>query len=162
MYWPVGAPRIYAATNIACGSRTLDHLKLDDADEFEHLSEASVPTPTAGDSAGDKVSEVEPEVREASDDVTAGAGIATDIHEAAGNEGGNNSIQHEKVEGSDSRNRDSDITSVDGQAIRPAIVALKTSRSGHIFATITSQTLVIWQTRASSRHPRSLAWGEHG
>ena len=134
MYWPIGAPRIYAASNHAL-SREPTLLASDDADSKASLLESSLPD---SDRDSEAVVAVTGEPKE-------GGRTAQD----PATKGKNKEVSDPQSRPDTPRDRDgvedgsdAPLTQDDG-----AIIALRASRSGHLFATITTTTLTIWQTR---------------
>jgi hypothetical protein len=130
MYWPIGAPRIYAASK-------------------HELYPAYT---TTSDDGSERESTTETE----EDDRTNGTAIpARDGEEDATSEDEINGDAH-AVSASAAGRRESDVQTLksNGAAQQAAdddpggeIVGLQLSRSGHMFATITKSTLTVWQTK---------------
>ncbi|KAI9847884.1 MAG: hypothetical protein M1838_000692, partial [Thelocarpon superellum] len=142
MYWPIGAPRIYAATNPAPSP---DHVLDSDDDagsrasllaqqtrDLDLTSEVVVPS-THGPPAPDASAREGEGARERDD------GTATD--EPATDEPATDEPATDEPASRPSSSGTS-TTIKDG-----AIIGLCVSRSGHLFATITASSLTIWQTR---------------
>jgi hypothetical protein len=127
MYWPIGAPRIYAASNSrSLGDRILEP---DDDAESRETTDGSgslVDTPsiaTAG-RAGDEDEGVSTPLTP----MTPGIKPVEHEHRFVAGLTGNETI-------------------LSGAAEKEPLLALRISRTGHLFAVITSTSLTIWQTK---------------
>ncbi|KAH8808262.1 RIC1-domain-containing protein [Xylogone sp. PMI_703] len=138
MYWPIGAPRIYAA----CNSKVpKDHvLELDDDAESRETTEGSgslVETPTSLSKGKEKAgydwhpglevpatpgTPLTPGINPVEDDLRRAA-------QAPPSKGGKNLLKFVQKE---------------------PLLALVLSRTGHLFAVITSTSLTIWQTKPTA------------
>jgi hypothetical protein len=112
MYWPIGAPRIYAASK-----RELGRVLVDDRDVTTQQLNLPVPSRSDGDPAK---SSQEPEP----------------VHQKRPSK-----RPTLLKEASSAESRDA--------SIGEEIIAVRLSRSGHLFVTVTSSTLNVWQTKAS-------------
>ena len=140
MYWPLGLPRIYAASS----SKALPELIVESEDDAEsrETTEGSgslINAPNSSDEArGDDVSDVGLEPKEPPTPLTpmtpAVKSVEHDTHEQQ--------TQNVKAE------KERDYFHHDSvQPDKEPILALRLSRSGFMFATITATTLTIWQTK---------------
>lgn len=139
MYWPIGAPRIYATSSSAASK---DHIIQTDDD-----AESREPTEGSG-SLINVPNDESPE--NADDDQVFTSGLSTPITPITP---GIKPVEH------DTHTRPSNISSLTDEPYFPSgrpendpLLALKISRSGHLFATITSTTLTIWQTKVLLSH----------
>lgn len=134
MYWPIGAPRIYAAS------------------KHELLPKHST---TSDDGLGEK-----PQTQEEAS--SAKNGTATQDQDGDSEIGSddrpNGNSQHSSQSGADSQSRAKKVKS-NGETKQGTaddaggeIVGLKVTRSGHMFATITRSTLTVWQTKVDTYH----------
>lgn len=117
MYWPIGAPRIYAASK-----RELGRVLVDDKDATTEQLDLQVPSTSDGE-ASKADQEYEPVLPKRP------SKRPTLLKEAASVEGRDDKIGEE-------------------------IIAVRLSRSGHLFVTVTSTALSVWQTKAS----QSIVW----
>ncbi|KAI9814375.1 MAG: hypothetical protein M1827_003230 [Pycnora praestabilis] len=136
MYWPIGAPRVYAAGRHNLSGQSISQSgdgvglgldsKINEKDDFsndgqeQHSPEAEVGN--SYESTGSKKAE----------------GLEGNSHEKLTTNGRN---QHTSFPDENQAQNCGD----DG-----AIVALRVSRNGYMFATITTTTLIIWQTRPTA------------
>lgn len=135
MYWPVATPRIYATTSQASSQPrlVLSHdgvdsssmLSLDSAAEpAEPTTDLSVPA-TPGLFSSAPITPRTPAV---------------------------NSVEHDSYHDVSAQSSQEHLDSPD-QLVIPSsepIVALRVSRTGHLFATITATSLTVWQTKVRS------------
>ncbi|TGO64583.1 hypothetical protein BOTNAR_0086g00230 [Botryotinia narcissicola] len=137
MYWPIGAPRIYAASSSAASK---DHIIQTDDD-------AESREPTEG--SGSLINVLNDETEEnADDDQEFTSGLSTPITPITP---GIKPVEH------DTHARPSNGSSLTDASYFPGsrpendpLLALRISRSGHLFAAITSTTLTIWQTKPTA------------
>ena len=130
MYWPVGAPRIYAASN----SRSSRDRILESDDDAE-----SRVTNDGSGSLADAASIVM-------------AGRAEEEHESASTPltpmtpmtPGIKPLEHDNRFAAGLAGNELLIS---GPAEKEPLLALRISRTGHLFAVITSTSLTIWQTK---------------
>lgn len=128
MYWPIGAPRVYAAsTSKAPRDRTFD---LDDDAESRETTEGSGSLLEAPSIGGETDSE----------DVS---GVSTPVTPMTP---GIRPIEHDTQRRHSVRFNGHDTT-FSGSADNEPLLSLKISRTGHLFAVITSTSLTIWQTK---------------
>lgn len=148
MFWPIGAPRIYAAS----GSSVADvqDAIIEDTennDEREHRRRHVL----GSDSESDSTEFTDAKDTLAGLDAIDGTDKATVLDQET-------TVEDEK----DGHPADRDLGRIRPQASNGvdshvpneghrdgAIIGLRVSRSGHIFAAITRQSLTIWQTRVS-------------
>jgi hypothetical protein len=130
MYWPIGAPRIYAASN----SRSSQDRILEPGDDAESR--------VTNDGSGF--------LADAASIVMAGrAGVE---HESASTPltpmtpmtPGIKPVEHDKRLAAELAGNEFVIS---GSAEKEPLLALRISRTGHLFAVITSTSLTIWQTK---------------
>ncbi len=136
MYWPTGAPRIYAATNSRSSRDRV--LESDDDAESRIINDGSGSLANAARivMAGRAEEEHEsvstpltpmtpmtPGIKPVEDDNRLAAGLA--------------------------RNK----FMISGSAEKEPLLALRISRTGHLFAVITSTSLTIWQTKVCTPQP---------
>lgn len=132
MYWPIGAPRVYAAsTSRAPRDRTFD--ELDDDAESRETTEGSGSLLEAPSIAGDNDSEEVPGVSTPMTPMTPGI----------------RPIEHDTQRRYSVRFNGHDAT-LSGSADNEPLLSLKISRTGHLFAVITSTSLTIWQTKVGA------------
>lgn len=138
MYWPIGAPRIYAACNSGNASKAQIYHSDDDAESRETTESGSFMNASSATSDA------------AQDDdgfVTAGQTLSPQAP-------GVQSVEHDAQRrlslrgesGSVSNGRQDDAIR---EAERQPLLALKMSRSGNLFAVITATSMTIWQTKVS-------------
>jgi hypothetical protein len=142
MYWPIGAPRIYAASKTELDSK---HITTS-LDGLEAPAQVRTPTPTvpAGtngtathdrDGGEDEGESVEDE--ESLEDEETGS-----TAESAPAAGSNKKLATPVTSESNGASPQAADDDPGGE-----IVGLKVTRSGHMFATITQATLTVWQTK---------------
>jgi hypothetical protein len=127
MYWPVGAPKIYAASNHELARAA----KRDDkTDRPSETSESAVlPVDGADDGGGN-----------------------TENGIAGSKKSGVRSSK--KSRKSDASSKSVDLLALKrDEHVGGEIVGVRLGRNGHLFATITRCTLTIWQTKVSRHHP---------
>jgi hypothetical protein len=133
MYWPIGAPRIYAASNSRLERDRI--LESDDDAESRETTEGSgslVDTPS-----------LSVEGRTEDEHGTA-SGATTPVTPMTP---GIKPVEHDirffaRLSGNE--------TMLSGSAEKEPLLALRISRTGHLFAVITSTSLTIWQTKVCS------------
>ena len=135
MYWPIGAPRIYAASNSKADARQYEFEEEDDDAESRETTEGSgslLNTPSV-EGGGELQAELPPLPKTPKTPNTPGIS-PVEQHDwqspapAQGNGNGNGNRFSRSVE-------------------RDPLLALQISRTGHLFAVITSTSLTIWQTK---------------
>jgi hypothetical protein len=133
MYWPIGAPRVYAASNSG-SQRDRIHESDDDAESRETTEDSGslvdAPSITAEGRIDDEhgtpsgattpVTPMTPGIKPVEHDIRFSARLS-----------GNETLLSESAE------------------MEP-LLALRISRTGHLFAVITSTSLTIWQTKVCS------------
>jgi hypothetical protein len=139
MYWPIGPPRIYAASSSRSGR---DHSVVSDDDaasrETTEGSGSLLEPPSIGsDGRIDGSVELAPSV---STPVTPGTPFTPGIkpvEQDTTTQPITPYLEH-----------DASLPSISpGQAGKEPLLALRVSRNGHLFAVITSTSLTIWQTK---------------
>jgi hypothetical protein len=141
MYWPVGAPRIYAACT-ATSKDTILHFE-DDAESRQttESSEALLDVPgSRSDSAQDE------------DDSLSGVIPLTPLtpHTPA-----IEPVEHDtprRLSAKSSGKLGEQLEDAVRDAEKQPILGLRLSRPGHLFAVITATSMTIWQTKVGS-HP---------
>jgi hypothetical protein len=139
MYWPLGAPRIYAASNSKASKDRI--LESDDDAESRETTEGSgslLNAPSIGSEEGLD----ENDERRLSTAATPLTPLTPGI---------------KPVEHDNQRRPSARIIGQDGsapsfgsmQADQEPLLALRISRTGHLFAVITSTSLTIWQTKVN-------------
>ncbi|TVY56015.1 RAB6A-GEF complex partner protein 1 [Lachnellula cervina] len=133
MYWPIGAPRIYAASNIKAAKERI--FEFDDDAESRETTEGSgslvdAPSAVAEDREHD---ELQSSIPIPSTPITPGI---------------------KPVEHASEQNLSTRLSSRDASFSRSAdtepLLALRISRTGHLFAVITSTSMTIWQTKPTA------------
>ncbi|PQE25857.1 hypothetical protein CJF30_00000572 [Rutstroemia sp. NJR-2017a BBW] len=137
MYWPIGAPRIYAASSSAAPKDRIVR------------NEDDIESPENTEGSGSLINapsldlEGKPE-----DDQGIPSGLSTPVTPFTP---GIKPVEH------DSQTRDSNRSSLtdasyfsSAQPEKESILALRISRTGHLFAVITATTLAIWQTKPTA------------
>lgn len=135
MYWPIGAPRTYAAT------------KLEHHDEQQTTSDDGSTTPTLQNRSLEKEHKVE---------------SALDDEEGREEKAQSNGCQQKRfarrqteVDSGKEALESSGTYAIEVENnVGGQIVGMAVARSGHMFITITSSTLTVWQTKVSfvSKH----------
>ena len=133
MYWPIGAPRIYAASN----SKSLEEERVFESDDDAESREI---TEDSGSLELEGKQEVERE---------AGSGATTPIIPLTP---GIKPVEHDTHRRPHPRSFAYE-SSASGAPDKEPLLALKISRIGHLFAVITSTSLTIWQSKV--HHPEN-------
>lgn len=136
MYWPIGAPRIYAASNNKVEpERTFE---LDDDAESRETTEGSGSLVDAGSVESEEKPEdsLEPPQTPLSPTTP-----------------GIKPVEHDSQNDLSTRHTDYGNSSFRSAESEP-LLALRISRTGHLFAVITSTSLTVWQTKVC----HSNAW----
>ncbi|KAI0159544.1 RIC1-domain-containing protein [Xylariaceae sp. FL1272] len=134
MYWPIGTPRIYATTTALASTRP-NNLVVSNDGLSVNQSTDSVDSAAAKEDSNNTA-----EPRDAPLPLT--PGLPTPVPVTPGI----NSVDHDGFHGPDGEPR----SSGSGQPAIPTdepVVALRVSRTGHLFAVITASTMTIWQTK---------------
>ena len=128
MYWPIGAPRIYAASNIAAQDRVL---------QFDDDAESREPTEGSGSLVDASVGS-----EERSEDETE-SGLSTPLSPITP---GIKPVEHDSHHRFSTKllGHDAELS---GAVENQPLLALRISRTGHLFAVITSSSLTVWQTK---------------
>jgi hypothetical protein len=139
MYWPIGAPRIYAASS----SRTprARVIQFDDDAESRETTEGSGSLINAPSSASDAQDEEDPR----SGLLTPVTPVTPGIPKPVEYDAAQRRLSARALGSLDEKLEDV-ITRAEGEHI----LALKISRSGHLFAVITATSLTVWQTKVCS------------
>ncbi|KAH8783941.1 RIC1-domain-containing protein [Hyaloscypha finlandica] len=136
MYWPIGAPRIYAASNSRSSrDRVLD--SDDDAESREVIDGGGslVDVPSIGTAGREE------------DEHDGASGSCTLLTPMIPMTPGIKPVEHDSrfITGSTGNE-----TILAGSAEKEPLLALRISRTGHLFAVITSTSLTIWQTKPTA------------
>lgn len=139
MYWPIGTPRIYATTTSQVSTKTNFVVSNDGvssiAADSDSLSSSEPPPPLLLDEKDRTIPDTYiPPLT---------PGLRTPATPAI------NSVEHDIYHDGSSSNSQQHLAGTGGSTI-PAgdpIIALKVSRTGHLFAVITATTMTIWQTK---------------
>jgi hypothetical protein len=142
MYWPIGAPRIYAASKHELHPK---HTTITSDDGLE--AQGHVQTPNA-------------ETENTNGTATHDQGGDDDDEESVEDEKFNGNAKAASATGSEGKLPAAEALKGDGTSPQSAdddpggeIVGLKVTRSGHMFATITQGTLTVWQTKVTPTTP---------
>ena len=140
MYWPIGAPRIYAASSSkASNNRILD--SDDDAESRET---------TEGSGSLLNAPSIESEGGTDGDGERWLSGATTPLTPTTP---GIKPVEHDHQRRLSTRFLGQDGSGPafgSSQADKESLLALRISRTGHLFAVITSSTLTVWQTKVRS------------
>lgn len=138
MYWPIGLPRIYAASSSKTRQARIFESN-DDAESreisdesYSQLGDESITSESAIEEA-----ELKPPL------LTPATPLTPNIKRVDHDAQHQTSLNHSDA-------IDNVFDRSFGQAEKEPILALRISRTGHLFATITATTLTIWQAKASS------------
>lgn len=140
MYWPIGAPRVYAASNRKPPRERL--LESDDDAESRETTDGSgslVDAPSNGSELGDENETP--------------SGMSTPVTPMTP---GIHPLEHDTQRYLSSRSIGQDST-ISGPTGKEPLLSLKISRTGHLFAVITSTSLTIWQTKVCSLRIRQAS-----
>lgn len=153
MYWPVATPRIYATTSQAPyrPKVVLSHDGVDSAVAGDDASLLSIdpPAPKPTDNGSGETSHAPPTP------ITPGL--------FSPRTPGINSVEHEfplYASGQSSQEHLEKSTEASIPSGEP-ILALKVSRAGHLFATITATTMTVWQTKVCNIQSCTEGFGRH-
>ena len=141
MYWPIGAPRIYAATSSTTSShRRPVYIESDDEPEsHENTEESGLLVNTSSTHFENRVDHER--LSEASTPITPiTPGIKPVEHDTQ---------RRQSFRTPEQNNSTSSFHS--DLADAASLLALRISRTGHLFAVITSTSLTIWQTKVRTR-----------
>lgn len=132
MYWPIGAPRIYAASS----SKAVQNRTLESDDDAESRGT---------EEGGGSLLEAQIGALKLEDGQDASyGGSPTPMTPKTP---GIRPVEHDS-EGRYFPQFSSQLSTFIGSADKEPLLSLKISRIGHLFAVITSTTLTIWQTKA--------------
>lgn len=131
MYWPIGAPRIYAACN---GNASKDRIhQFDDEAEAQHRNEGdSYINASSNSNAG-----------EDEDGLLATGHLTPTTPHTPAIQPVEHFAQHRFSGSSHSNENEAAIRHAEKQPI----LSLRMSRTGHLFAVITETSMTIWQTK---------------
>ncbi|KAL7628269.1 WD40 repeat protein [Parahypoxylon ruwenzoriense] len=140
MYWPIGTPRIYATTTSQASARTNlvishDGITASAAADNESLSSIEPPAPIIHEEQDRTILDTHA--------LPITPGLKTPATPAV------NSVEHDVYHDGSRQGSQQYLPGFGGNGI-PAgdpIIALKVSRTGHLFAVITTTTMTIWQTK---------------
>ena len=137
MYWPVGAPRIYAASS----SKSTGNLTVESDDDAESRE--------ATDGSGSLLEAPSTVSGDRSDDgISAPSGTSTPM--SPGTPGVKPIEQQEPQSALSARLLRPEVplsSAAAASARKEALLALRVSRTGHLFAVISPTSLTIWQTK---------------
>lgn len=137
MYWPIGAPRIYAAsTSNAPRGHTLES---DDDAESRETTEGSgslVNAPSTISGGDQEDGRTSPDVFSDPPKTPRTPGIRPVEQDG-----------HHHLSARSLGDLGASINSASRDPDKEPILSIKLSRAGHLFATITNSTLTIWQTK---------------
>lgn len=138
MYWPIGAPRIYAASSSAAPKDRI----VRNEDDIES------PENTEGSGSLINAPSLDQEGKP-DDDQGIPSGLSTPVTPFTP---GIKPVEHDSQtrDSSQSSLTDTSYFSSAAQPEKESILALRISRTGHLFAVITATTLAIWQTKVHS------------
>lgn len=132
MYWPIGAPRVYAASTVAAPKNLTQE---SDDDATTPSSSPPLSDDTAAQIAGTPPT-----------GLCAGSETERSISPPDGapldDQDGRTEVQKHEV-----KRHDKGDPKTSTQKEKEAIIDLKVARQGHLFATITSDALTVWQTQ---------------
>jgi RAB6A-GEF complex partner protein 1 len=133
MYWPVGAPRIYAASNSRSSKNRI--LESDDDAESQKKIDGSGSLADTPDVAA---------AGRAEDEHDGPSGLSSPLTPMTPMTPGIKPVEHDNrfVTGLSGNE-----TILSGSTEKEPLLALRISRTGHLFAVITSTSLTIWQTK---------------
>lgn len=147
MYWPIGTPRIYATTtnqapaktNIVVSHDGIAHNALADNDSLSTRS-SEPPAPLILDERDRTISD--PPIPPIT------PGLKTPATPAI------NSVEHDTYHDGSGHSSQQYLAGPGGGGIPTGepIVALKVSRTGHLFAVITATTMTVWQTKVRTQY----------
>ncbi len=132
MYWPIGAPRVYAASNTKAPRDRI--LQFDDDAESRETTEDSDSLVDSPSNGLEIKGEDENEER---------SGVSTPVTPITP---GIQPVEHDTHRRFPIRATGYDHA-ISGSAEKEPLLSLKISRTGHLFAVITSTSLTIWQTK---------------
>lgn len=135
MYWPIGAPRIYAAGNSKPPKDRVHELE-DDAESHE-TTESSGSYLNGSTAAPDT----------AQDDEDASAGLLTASTPVTTGDKAVERDAQRRLSARALRILEDGSGDAINQAEKEHILGLRMSRSGHLFAVITATSMTIWQTK---------------
>ena len=135
MYWPLGAPRIYAASS-SSKARRERVVEFEDDAESRETTEGSGSLVEAPSVKSDGNGDGEPEAH---------SGVATPATPITP---GIRPVEHDAPPRLSARLLDNNLAGLPGEQLeKEPLLALRLSRTGHLFAVITSTSLTIWQTK---------------
>ena len=132
MYWPIGAPRIYAATSSSTSQKHI--VEVDDDAESRETTEGS------GSVVEDRGIDSEDRSEE---DQEITSGLSTPVTPITP---GIKPVEHDTQRRFSEKLLAHEAGSFKATDKQP-LLALRMSRSGHLFAVITTTSLTIWQTK---------------
>jgi hypothetical protein len=135
MYWPIGAPRIYAATNSKASRKVFQ----DDEDaESSEVTESSGFLQNVQNANLDAVRDDQNLLTEPQVPSTPITPSVTPVDQDA----------HKRFSTRNVSGLSDGCDDAIKQAEKEHILAVRTSRTGHLFAVVTATSLTIWQTKA--------------
>jgi hypothetical protein len=132
MYWPIGAPRVYASNNSKTRKGQL--FRPDDGADSHQDSGSEANAPASSSDAVQHAEETASGLLTPSTPITPGIKPVENDGQRRLSARGIGSIENK-------------LEDFVAQAENEHIIALKISRSGHLFAVISSTSLTIWQTK---------------
>jgi hypothetical protein len=147
MYWPIGAPRIYAASKNELDLNPAHTTISNDGLEAQDPIQTPVAkTEANGTATHDQGGDDDDEESLDNENINGDASSAS-----ATDSGGKLPVLEALKDSGASPQRNNNDDDPGGE-----IVGLKVTRSGHIFATITQATLTVWQTKVAITTPTIL------
>lgn len=161
MYWPVGTPRIYATSSTnaqysgsggdggsilggaAAGPTAFNLVVSHDGIESSAAeSSGGLDVPAGASTADPPLTPLTPAVKsvehEYNDGESTASSLGTDDDGARGKHG---------------RQRRPSVALPEGIPLEEPVLAIKVSRPGHLFVTITATSMTVWQTKVRRSHP---------
>jgi hypothetical protein len=140
MYWPISAPRVYAASNSEAPKERVFRFN-EDVESHAETTDGSGSLLNATSASSDAVHEEDNQY----------SGLLTPLTPMTP---GIKPVDHDTQRRLSARN----LTSLEeeleddvGYAQNENILGLRISRTGHLFAVITATSMTIWQTKVSAR-----------
>lgn len=137
MYWPIATPRIYATSS----SRAPAFKLVLSNDGLSSPSESSLTAPSASSSSYPRSANYEDDLQPPPTPITPITPITPAVQ----------SVEHDDYTSSRPSLR-SESSDTSGVPIKDPILALRVSRSGNLFAVITTTSITVWQTKVEFLH----------
>ncbi len=138
MYWPIGVPRVYASSNVKTRKGQL--FSTDDSADSHQDNGSDPNAPISSLNAVRDADETPSGLLTPSTPITPGVKPVENYGQQRLSTRGMGSIEDT-------------LDDIVAQARDEHIISLKISRSGHLFAVITSTSLTIWQTKVRNYIP---------